>query len=61
MGRAKAVGTTFEEVLVEHVKKYSLGRVAEEFELANCAVFLASDESSAITGQTIVSHCGFHL
>jgi len=60
-GRAKALGITFEEVLKEHTKKYSLGRVAEEYELANCAVFLASEESSAMTGQTIVSHCGFHL
>jgi NAD(P)-dependent dehydrogenase (short-subunit alcohol dehydrogenase family) len=61
MGRAKSLGIPFEEVLQEHVKKYSLGRVAEESELANCAAFLASDESSAITGQTIVNHCGFHI
>ena len=58
---AKAKGIPFGEVLSEHVKRYSLNRVAEEYELANCAVFLASDESSAITGQTIVNHCGFHI
>jgi enoyl-[acyl-carrier-protein] reductase (NADH) len=40
---------------------YSLKRPAEEYEVANCAVFLASDESSAITGQTIVNHCGQHI
>lgn len=59
--RAEAQGKTFDEVLKEVVAKYSLGRPAEEYELANCAVFLASDESSAITGQTIVNHCGQHL
>jgi enoyl-[acyl-carrier-protein] reductase (NADH) len=35
--------------------------MAEESEVAAVAVFLASDESSAITGQTIVSHCGSHI
>jgi NAD(P)-dependent dehydrogenase (short-subunit alcohol dehydrogenase family) len=61
MGRAKAAGITFEEALNMEMANYSLKRPAEEYELANCAVFLASDESSAITGQTIVNHCGQHI
>jgi NAD(P)-dependent dehydrogenase (short-subunit alcohol dehydrogenase family) len=60
-GRAKSLGITFEEALKKAMEKYSLGRPAEEYELANCAVFLASDESSAVTGQILVSHCGQHL
>jgi NAD(P)-dependent dehydrogenase (short-subunit alcohol dehydrogenase family) len=40
---------------------YSLGRCAEEQEIASVAVFLASDESSAITGQIIVANCGHHV
>jgi NAD(P)-dependent dehydrogenase (short-subunit alcohol dehydrogenase family) len=59
--RAKALGKTFEEVYNAAMTKYSLGRPVEEYELGNVAVFLVSDESSAITGQVIVSHCGYHL
>jgi NAD(P)-dependent dehydrogenase (short-subunit alcohol dehydrogenase family) len=59
--RAKALGKTFEEVYNAGMAKYSLGRPVEEYELANVAVFLASDESSGMTGQTVVSHCGFHI
>jgi NAD(P)-dependent dehydrogenase (short-subunit alcohol dehydrogenase family) len=59
--KAKALGKTFDEFFSEHMTKYSLGRPVEEYELGNVAVFLASDESSAITGQVIVSHCGYHL
>jgi NAD(P)-dependent dehydrogenase (short-subunit alcohol dehydrogenase family) len=61
MGRAKALGITFEEALKRARGNYSLGRVTEEYELANTAVFLASEESSAITGQTIVASCGLHI
>jgi NAD(P)-dependent dehydrogenase (short-subunit alcohol dehydrogenase family) len=59
--KAKAQGKTFDELFKEHMTRYSLGRPVEEYELANVAVFLASDESSGITGQTIVSHCGYHM
>jgi NAD(P)-dependent dehydrogenase (short-subunit alcohol dehydrogenase family) len=59
--RAAALGLPFDEVLRKAMSQYSLGRAAEEYELANCAVFLASNESSAITGQTIVNHCGHHI
>ena len=43
------------------MKQYSLGRPTEEYELGQTAVFLASDESSAITGQTIVAACGMNM
>jgi NAD(P)-dependent dehydrogenase (short-subunit alcohol dehydrogenase family) len=60
-GRAKAMGISFEEALSREMANYSLKRPSEDYELANCAVFLATDESSAITGQTIVNHCGQHI
>ena len=56
-----ATGVPFEDLMAKIVQNYSLGRMAEESEVAAVAVFLASDESSAITGQTIVSHCGQHI
>jgi NAD(P)-dependent dehydrogenase (short-subunit alcohol dehydrogenase family) len=59
--RAKAQGITFEEAMRKAMDKYSLKRAVEESELANTAVFLASDESSAITGQTICAHAGLHV
>jgi NAD(P)-dependent dehydrogenase (short-subunit alcohol dehydrogenase family) len=58
--KADAVGIPVEEVIASVMKNVSLGRPAEEYELANVAVFLASDESSAMTGQTVVAHCGLH-
>jgi NAD(P)-dependent dehydrogenase (short-subunit alcohol dehydrogenase family) len=59
-GRAEASGITFDEMWGQLTANYSLGRVTEEREVAALAVFLASDESSAITGQTLVIHCGHH-
>ncbi|MFH0916165.1 MAG: SDR family oxidoreductase [bacterium] len=60
-GRADARGIDLEEMIKIEMKQYSLGRPTEERELGQTAVFLASDESSAITGQTIVAHCGMHM
>jgi NAD(P)-dependent dehydrogenase (short-subunit alcohol dehydrogenase family) len=59
--KCQATGQSVEEYIKQSMTRYSLGRPVEEYELGNVAVFLASDESSAITGQTIVSHCGQHL
>ena len=59
--RAKTAGTSVEETIAREMANVSLGRPAEEYELANTCVFLASDEASAITGQTIVAHCGQHI
>jgi len=61
MGRAKALGVPFEELISKITVNYSLRRPAEESEVASTAVFLASDESSAITGQTISTNCGQHI
>ena len=60
-GRAEATGVPFEEIMGKLVENYSLKRPAEESEVAAAAVFLASDESSAITGQTLVTNCGQHI
>jgi len=43
-----------EELLKEKAKSIALGRIAEPQDIANVALFLASDESSFITGQLIV-------
>jgi NAD(P)-dependent dehydrogenase (short-subunit alcohol dehydrogenase family) len=59
--KCQALGMSIEDYIKQSMTRYSLGRPVEEYELANVAVFLASDESSGITGQTIVSHCGQHL
>jgi NAD(P)-dependent dehydrogenase (short-subunit alcohol dehydrogenase family) len=39
----------------------SLNRIAEPEEMARAVVFLASDDSSAITGHNLIVSCGFHL
>jgi NAD(P)-dependent dehydrogenase (short-subunit alcohol dehydrogenase family) len=60
-GRAAATNTPLEEVLRNFSPNYSLRRPAEETEIAGVAVFLASDESSCITGQTVATNCGQHI
>jgi NAD(P)-dependent dehydrogenase (short-subunit alcohol dehydrogenase family) len=60
-GRADARGISLEEMIKIEMKQYSLGRPTEEYELGKTAVFLACDESSAITGQTIVAACGMNM
>jgi NAD(P)-dependent dehydrogenase (short-subunit alcohol dehydrogenase family) len=60
-GRAAATGVPFEELMGKLTQNYSLRRMAEEPEVAAVAVFLASDESRIITGQTIAAHCGIHI
>jgi NAD(P)-dependent dehydrogenase (short-subunit alcohol dehydrogenase family) len=60
-GRADAAGISYEEVLKAEMKHYSLGRPTEEYELGRMAVFLASEEASAITGQTIPVNSGMNM
>lgn len=38
-----------------------LGRIGEPVEIANTALFLASDESSSFTGQTLMANLGTYL
>ncbi len=48
------IGPEMWEALKEDVaSRYPLGRVGQPIDVANCALFLASDESSFITGQII--------
>jgi NAD(P)-dependent dehydrogenase (short-subunit alcohol dehydrogenase family) len=54
-------GVSADERQKKIAANYSLGRYAEEQEIASVAVFLASDESSVITGQVIVANCGHHV
>jgi enoyl-[acyl-carrier protein] reductase I len=56
---AKSIGDI--EAMVENVKaKSPLRRAIEPDDVANTALFLASDLSSAITGETIHVDAGFH-
>ena len=58
---AEREGTPY-EVLMNKIAYYnSLKRMAEPSEIANCAVFLASDYSSAVTGHNLEVSCGFHI
>lgn len=59
--KAEKLGVDYEEILARLTRNYSLKRVIEPSEVAAAAVFLASDESSAITGHNLVVNCGSHL
>jgi NAD(P)-dependent dehydrogenase (short-subunit alcohol dehydrogenase family) len=43
-----------EQLAPEYLKTIPLGRFAQPVDVANCALFLASDEATYVTGQTIV-------
>lgn len=43
----------FEAVKKDCEERYPLGRIGQPIDVANCALFLASEESSFITGQVI--------
>jgi len=58
---ARDLGITYEEMMGKILQSYSLKRIAGASEIATAAVFLASDDSSAITGQNLVVSCGFHM
>jgi NAD(P)-dependent dehydrogenase (short-subunit alcohol dehydrogenase family) len=59
--RAEAAGVTYEEALASEMKMYSLRRPAEESEIGQVCVFLASEEAACITGQTIPVNCGMNM
>jgi enoyl-[acyl-carrier-protein] reductase (NADH) len=59
--KAKVMNTPFEKIMENLAANSSLKRIVEESEVAAVTVFLASDESSAVTGQTISVSCGQHI
>ncbi len=59
--KARALGLTYEGVIGTMTADCSLGRFVEPAEVAAAAVFLASDEASAVTGETLVVSCGKHM
>jgi len=52
---------TWEEIRDKGARSTALRRIATPEEIARVALFLASDESSAITGQSLVADCGAHM
>ena len=57
-----SIGPEMWEALKEDcASRYPLGRVGQPIDVANCALFLASDESSFITGQVIEISGGARL
>lgn len=58
---AKNAGVTYEKVMTKLTDNNALKRIAEPAEIAAAIVFLASDDSSAITGHNLVASCGFHI
>lgn len=59
--KVKALGLTYDEVMANITIDASLKRMVKPSEVAAAAVFLASDDSSAITGETLVVSCGKHM
>lgn len=57
-GRAKSEGRSTEEVVAEVTKDFALGRMTEDGEVAEAAVFFCSDRARAITGQHLMVNCG---
>ncbi len=52
---------TIEEGLANAAKKYPMGRLGEPIDIANVALFLASDESVWVTGTVSVVDGGFSI
>ena len=53
--------TVPEELLAKFASQTMLGRLGQPVEIANAALFLASDEASYVTGQTISVNGGMRL
>jgi enoyl-[acyl-carrier protein] reductase I len=48
-------------MLKGHVERAPLGRNVEVEEVAKTALFLASDLSTAVTGETLYVDCGYNI
>ena len=57
---AKRRGTPEEEMSRKLKAANSLNRIAEPEEIARAVVFMATDDSSAMTGHNMIVSCGFH-
>ena len=58
---AKEKGMTYDEFMNKILQSYAMKRVAKPSEIATAALFLASDDASAITGQNLIVSCGFQM
>jgi len=58
---AADAGISYEEMMGKITDNNALKRIAEPSEIAACVVFLASNDSSAMTGHNLIASCGFHL
>ncbi|MEJ2738398.1 MAG: SDR family NAD(P)-dependent oxidoreductase [Dehalococcoidia bacterium] len=58
---ASSMGISYDDFMYKVTRHYSLKRIAEPSEIAAAALFLASDDSSAMTGQNLVVSCGYHM
>lgn len=58
---AKPLNISHDEMITKVLRHYSLRRITKPGEIGTTALFLASDDSSAITGQNLIVSCGFHM
>ena len=58
---AADAGISYEGMMSKIAYNNALNKIAEPSEIAAWVVFLASDDSSAMTGHNLVASCGFHL
>jgi 3-oxoacyl-[acyl-carrier protein] reductase len=54
-------GVTWEEIRDRSARELALRRIATPEEVAHAALFFASEESSAITGQSLTVDCGGYM
>ena len=59
--RAKMLGKTYDEVYADYTGMMALRRIPTPEEIANVVIFLASDLSSAMTGQSVDVNAGHYF
>jgi NAD(P)-dependent dehydrogenase (short-subunit alcohol dehydrogenase family) len=59
--RAKREGRTLEQVRDDITRPFALQRMVEDGEVADAAIFFASDRAKAITGQYLLVNAGEHM
>jgi len=58
---AKQKGMTSDAFMNKMMQSYALKRLVKPSEVATAALFLASDDASAVTGQNLIVSCGFQV